>query len=232
MKIFLTLLTSTIVTLGLIGCGGSDAQSESVAPADTKTVAQTLPDRPKTGDEVSEIVKEAVMNQTALVETKMSEFKMPDLTGISADKLGQLSAAALTNLAGMAGAESPGLMSQLNGLKSSLSAKDPIQALGQLKEWAAMAQQIPGAAAGIEATKGMVSAWALKQGFDAQIINPVLSALQAGDLGRLAAQAAKLSGTMELTDQQVQILNGVLSNYGIDAKAGEVLNSVKGLFGR
>ena len=141
------------------------------------------------------------MNQTALMETKMSEIKMPDLAGISADQLGQLSIAALTNLAGMADAESPGMMSQLSGLKSSLSSKDPIEALGQLKEWAVMAQQIPGAAAGIETTKGMVSAWALKQGFDPSLINPVLSALQAGDLGRLAAQAAKLSGTVDLSDQ-------------------------------
>ena len=70
-----------------------------------------------------------------------------------------------------------------------------------MKEWAVMAQQIPVAAAGIEATKGMVSAWALKQGFDPSLINPVLSALQAGDLGRLAAQAAKLSGTVDLSDQ-------------------------------
>lgn len=172
-----------------------------MATADSKAVAQTMPDRPKNGDEASEIVKEAVMNQTALVETKMSEIKMPDLAGISADQLGQLSIAALTNLAGMADAESPGMMSQLSGLKSSLSSKDPIEALGQLKEWAVMAQQIPGAAAGIEATKGMVSAWALKQGFDPSLINPVLSALQAGDLGRLAAQAAKLSGTVDLSDQ-------------------------------
>lgn len=172
-----------------------------MATADSKAVAQTMPDRPKNGDEASEIVKEAVMNQTALMETKMSEIKMPDLAGISADQLGQLSIAALTNLAGMADAESPGMMSQLSGLKSSLSSKDPIEALGQLKEWAVMAQQIPGAAAGIETTKGMVSAWALKQGFDPSLINPVLSALQAGDLGRLAAQAAKLSGTVDLSDQ-------------------------------
>ena len=81
-------------------------------------------------------------------------------------------------------------------------------------------------------TKAMVSAWALKQGFDAAIIAPVLGALQTGDLGQLAAQGVKLAGVAELSDQQVQILNGVLSNYGIDAKAGEVLNSVKGLFGR
>ena len=97
-----------------------------MATADSKAVAQTMPDRPKNGDEASEIVKEAVMNQTALVETKMSEIKMPDLAGILADQLGQLSIAALTNLAGMADAESPGMMSQLSGLKSSLSSKDPI----------------------------------------------------------------------------------------------------------
>ena len=99
-----------------------------MATADSKAVAQTMPDRLKNGDEASEIVKEAVMNQTALVETKMSEIKMPDLAGISADQLGQLSIAALTNLAGMADAESPGMMSQLSGLKSSLSSKDPIEA--------------------------------------------------------------------------------------------------------
>lgn len=228
MKNFSTLLISTIIAGGLAGCGGSDAQTETevAAQADKTVTTQTVPDRPKTGDEVVEVMKEAVMK-----EFNISDIQMPDLAEISSDKLGQLSLGALSSFASE-GTKTPGMMSQLTGLKSSLNSGDVIDTLNQLKGWADAAQQIPGATAGIQSTKAMVSAWALKQGFDAGMIAPVLGALQTGDLGQLAAQGVKLAGVAELSDQQVQILNGVLSNYGIDAKAGEVLNSVKGLFGR
>ncbi|MBT5902095.1 MAG: hypothetical protein HOH58_08320 [Opitutaceae bacterium] len=229
MKICSTLLISTIILGGLTGCGGSDATTESEAADQSKktTAVESMPDRPKTSDDVVEVMKEAVMK-----EMKISEIQLPDLAAVSSDALGHLSLGALSSFSAAGGSDSAGMMSQLTGLKTSLSSGDAIDTLNQLKGWAAAAQQIPGAAAGVEATKAMVSAWALKQGFDAAIIAPVLGALQTGDLGQLAAQGVKLAGVAELSDQQVQILNGVLSNYGIDAKAGEVLNSVKGLFGR
>ena len=228
MKNFSSLLISTIIVGGLTGCGGSDTKTETevAAQSDKTTATQSMPDRPKTGDEVVEVMKEAVVK-----EFNLSKIQMPDLAAVSSDKLGELSLGALSNFAA-SGAKTPGMMSQLTGLKSSLSSGDAIDALNQLKGWTAAAQQIPGATAGIQSTKVMVSAWALKQGFDAGMIAPILGALQTGDFGQLAAQGVKLAGVAELSDQQVQIRNGVLSNYGIDAKVGEALNSVKGLFGR
>ncbi|MCC5021822.1 MAG: hypothetical protein J6386_03025 [Candidatus Synoicihabitans palmerolidicus] len=104
-----------------------------------------------------------------------------------------------------------------------------MEALGQLKGLAEAAKAIPVA---VDAAKQMVSAWALKQGFDTAQIGPILGALQQGDYAGLASQAAMLAGAGGLTEQQKALVNGVLSAYGIDAKADEVLNKVKGLLQR
>jgi hypothetical protein len=86
--------------------------------------------------------------------------------------------------------------------------------------------------AAIDTAKLRVRGWALKQGFDPAKIGPSLSTLQQRDYAALASQAATLAGTGGLTEQQQRLLNGVLMNYGIDAKFEEVLGKVKGLFNR
>ncbi len=159
-------------------------------------------------------------------------IQVPDLIEISPEKLADISTGALTQLGAMASSSDVSLDPQLAALKSSLTKGNALAALAQLKTLTAAARQIPGADAAVASTQQMVTAWALKQGFDPATIGPLLGSLQAADFGRLAAQASALIGTGNLTDQQVELINGVLANYGIDAKATEVINNVKGMFDR
>lgn len=162
----------------------------------------------------------------------MAPIQVPNLIEISPDKLANISADALTQLGAMAASSDVSLNTQLDALKSALNKENAMAALEQLPAIISAAKQIPGADAAIASTQQMVTGWALKQGFDPATINPMLGSLQAADFGRLAAQASSLIGTGDLTDQQVELINGVLASYGIDAKATEVINSVKGLFDR
>jgi len=167
----------------------------------------------------------AAANATAAI----AEVTLPDLEATSVTQLASASSETLTNLAALAGPSQPEVVKQAEAVKSAISANRAVDALGQIKQLAASAQAIPGAPAVIEATKQMVSAWALKQGFDTAMIAPVLGALQAGDYAGLGSQAAMLFGAGGLTDQQKELLNGVLSTYGISSKADELMGKVKGL---
>jgi len=160
------------------------------------------------------------------------EITIPNLSQSSADQLAQLGSQSLSNLAFLDGDKSSGIMDQIASLRSSLDGNQAVDALNQLKQLSDVAQSIPGAPIVIEGTKQLVSAWALKQGFDASTITPVLAALQQKDYASLASQAAILLGTGALTAEQKQIVNGVLANYGIDAKVDQALDAVKGLFNR
>lgn len=197
------------------GCAKSES-SESVASA--------APSKPAPAP--------AKTTMEAAVGQAMTALKVPDLVEISPDKLAAVTSDSLTQLGKMAAASDVDLTSQLDGLKAALTKENALAALDHLPAIISAAQQIPGADAAIASTQQMVTGWALKQGFDPATINPLLSSLQKADFGQLAAQASTLLGTGDLSDQQVQLINGVLASYGVDAKATEVINSVKGLFSK
>lgn len=162
----------------------------------------------------------------------LNAFEVPNLVEVSPDKLAAVSSDALSQLGQMAASSDVDMSGQLDALKAALTKENAMAALDQLPALISAAKQIPGADAAIASTQQMVTGWALKQGFDPATINPMLSSLQAADFGRLAAQASTLIGTGDLSDQQVQLINGVLASYGVDAKATEVINNVKGLFSK
>lgn len=210
----------------LAGCSKSEPATTAATPA----VPAATPAAPAPAALAAELPAAAAAMQQAV--KKMSAVQVPNLIEISPDKLAQVSAEALSQLGAMASSSDVSLDSQLDALKASLTKENALAALSQLKTLTDAARQIPGTDAAIASTQQMVTGWALKQGFDPATINPMLGALQAADLGRLAAHASTLIGTGDLTNQQVELINGVLASYGIDAKASEVINSVKGLLDR
>ncbi len=155
---------------------------------------------------------------------------VPDLAATSAAQLAQTSATALTQLTAVAGSDHPAMAADITALQSALAADDAPGALAKLQQLAAYAKQVPGADVLIESSKQLVSAWALKQGFDTAQIAPVLRALQSRDYASLASQAAQIAGAGGLTDQQKTLLNGVLQAYGVDAKVEQAVEKLKNLF--
>lgn len=208
-----------VLVLGILGLAGC-SKSEPTATATAPTPAVDDPTPP------------AATTMEQAVGQMLNAFDVPNLVEVSPDKLASVSSDALSQLGQMAAASDVDLSSQLTALKASLTKENAMAALDQLPAIINAAKQIPGADAAIASTQQMVTGWALKQGFDPATINPMLASLQAADFGRLAAQASSLIGTGDLTDQQVQLINGVLASYGMDTKATEVINSVKGLLGR
>jgi|GEM_PF-1691698 len=209
--------TAATIALSLFatGCSKSDSTPAASAPPAPQTVKST----PATV-EVGTLAQRPV------------EITIPNLSQTSADQLAQLGSQSLSNLAILGGEKSSGITDQITSLRSSLDGNQAVDALNKLKQLSDVAQSIPGAPIVIEGTKQLVSAWALKQGFDPSTITPVLAAIQQKDYASLASQAAILVGTGGLTAEQKQIVNGVLTNYGIDAKVDQALDAVKGLFNR
>jgi hypothetical protein len=210
------LFTVAAISLALLAIGCS----KSEPTADAATTATPTPTAAPATVEVGQIADRPV------------EISIPNLSQTSADQLAKLGAQSLSNLSFLGGGNSTGIADQISSLKSSLDGNQAVDALAKLKQLSDAAQSIPGAPIVLEGTKQLVSAWALKQGFDTSTVTPVLSALQHKDYASLASQAAVLVGTGGLTPQQQQIVNGVLTNYGIDAKVDQALDAVKGLFNR
>lgn len=158
-------------------------------------------------------------------------LKLPDFKTASVADLSALASQALSGLGQVAGS-APGLLEKVNAVKSALSAGQASQALTALAGLGAAAKNIPGAAALAETATQVVSAWALKQGFDAAKISGVLGALQKKDLSALTSKATGLLGKGGITDDQQGLLKGVLNAYGIDAsKAAGAAGALKGIFG-
>ncbi len=207
-------LVAALGMLWLAGCAKSEPTASASAPA------------------ASEPTPPAKTQMEKAVGQVLNAFEVPNLVEVSPDKLAAVSSDALSQLGQMAASSDVDMSGQLDALKAALTKENAMAALDQLPALISAAKQIPGADAAIASTQQMVTGWALKQGFDPATINPMLSSLQAADFGRLAAQASTLIGTGDLSDQQVQLINGVLASYGVDAKATEVINSVKGLFSK
>lgn len=208
---------AAVLSLALfaVGCSKSEPDASATATPDPQTVKA-----PPATIEVGTLANRPI------------EITIPNLSQSSADQLAQLGAQSLSNLSLLGGEKSSGIVDQISSLRSSLDGNQAVDALNKLKQLSAAAQSIPGAPIVIEGTKQLVSAWALKQGFDPATINPVLTAIQQKDYVGLASQAAVLVGKGGLTPEQKLIVNGVLSNYGIDAKVDDAIDAVKGLFNR
>ena len=213
-------LTATLALATLIvitaGCSKSDSTTATATAAEPASPPAAAPATVKVGS----------------VSDRPIEISIPNLSQSSADQLAQLGAQSLSNLSFLDGANSSGISDQIASLQTSLSSNQAVDALAKIKQLSDAAQSIPGAPMVIETSKQLVSAWALKQGFDTSTISPVLSALQNKDYASLASQAAILAGQGELSVEQKQIVNGVLNAYGIDAKVDQAIDAVKGLFNR
>ena len=186
---------------------------------------------PATATPAGEVAATPPPDPTPAPAATPAKIEVPDLAAASTAKLAQTSAAALTQLTSLAGAaDQPAMAADISALQTALAADDAPGALANLQQLAAYAKQVPGAEMLIESSKQMVSAWALKQGFDPAQITPVLRALQSRDYAALASQAAQLAGTGGLSAEQKTLLNGVLQTYGVDAKVDQAINKLKGLF--
>jgi hypothetical protein len=216
MKFFKIALPLTLATSIVFTAGCSKSEPVQAAPAASSAQVETAP---------------AVV-QIGSVSDRPIEISIPNLSQTSADQLAQLGAQSLANLALLDGVKSTGVSDQISSLQSSLNGDQAVDALTKLKQLSASAQSIPGAPLVIETTKQLVSAWALKQGFDTSTIAPVLAALQQKDYAALASRAAVLAAKGGLSAEQKQVVNGVLSNYGIEANVDQALDAVKGLFNR
>lgn len=216
-----------IACLGLLvaGCGKKEDSTTAAAPAP----ASPSEAREAAATGVETALKETAASTVEQAKTALADLKVPDLKSTSVSDLASKSSATLTNLAAVAGSSQPEVATQVEALQSSMKSNKTVEALAQMKQLAASAQAIPGAQQAIAGAKQMVSAWALKQGFDTAKISPVLGALQSGDLTGLASQVSTLLGAGGLSDQQKALLNGLLSTYGIDSKANELLGKLKGI---
>jgi hypothetical protein len=158
-------------------------------------------------------------------------LKLPDFKTASVADLAGIASQALSGL-GQVATSAPGLLEKVTAVKTALSAGQASQALTALAGLGAAAKNIPGAAALADTATQLVSAWALKQGFDAAKISGVLGALQKKDLSALTSKATSLLAKDGVTDDQQGLLKGVLNAYGIDAsKAAGAAGALKGFFG-
>lgn len=158
--------------------------------------------------------------------------KIPDFQTASGSQLSTLATQVLTSLGQMA-AKSPALVEKINAVKTALAGNQANAALSSLAGLSAAAKSVPGAEGLAGSATQLVSAWALKQGFDTAKISGVLGALQKQDFAALAAQGASVLGKGGLTSDQQGLVKGVLNAYGIDAtKAAGAAGALKGLFGK
>lgn len=161
----------------------------------------------------------------------VASLQIPDFQTATVAELSEVASQALGSL-GQAAGSVPAITEKVNAIKTALASGQASQALSSLAGLSAAAKKIPGAANIAETATQVVSAWALKQGFDVEKISGVLGALQKKDYAALASQATSVLSKGGLTGDQKGLLNGVLNAYGIDtAKAAGAVSSLKGLLG-
>lgn len=166
-----------------------------------------------------------------VADAAATALQIPDFKTASVADLSALASQALSGL-GSAANSTPALLEKVNAVKAALSAGQASQALTALSGLGAAAKKIPGASALADTATQVVSAWALKQGFDAAKISGVLGALQKKDLSALTSQATGLLSKGGLTGDQQGLLKGVLGAHGIDAsKAAGAAGALKGFLG-
>ncbi len=157
---------------------------------------------------------------------------LPDFQTASVAQLSSVASQALTALEQMS-AKSPARVEKIKAVKTALAGNQASTALSSLAGLGAAAKGTPGAEGLAGKATQVVSAWALKQGFDLPKISGVLGALQKPDYAALTSQATNLLSKGGLTGDQKGLLSGVLNAYGIDtSKAAGAASAIKGLFGK
>jgi hypothetical protein len=216
----LLVVLGVLCVAGLTGCGKSEpvaaapAATEAPKPAETSLAAPALAAVKKASDAV------------------VASLQIPDFQTATVEDLSEVASQALSKL-GQVTSSSPVVAEKVTAIKTALSAGKASEALSSLAGLSEAVKSIPGAANIAETATQVVSAWALKQGFDVAKISGVLGALQKKDYAALASQATSVLGKGGLTGDQKGLLNGVLNAYGIDAtKAAGAVNSLKGLMGK
>lgn len=225
--------------LGLVGCSKSEPVATTTTPAPATTPAAAPVSAPVTAPVVpAETIAAAKESATtiavmAAARESLANLKLPDFKTASTQQLSDLAAQALTQWAQAVEKPSPTVTTEVASVKAALAQEKPAAALASLTKLGDYAKSIPGGEALLQSSKQLVSAWALKQGFDVAKISGVLGALQSGDYAALASQAATLLGKGGVSGEQKGILDGVLGTFGLDAtQASGAVNAVKGLFGK
>jgi hypothetical protein len=157
---------------------------------------------------------------------------IPDFQTASVSQLSTIATQVLTSL-GQTAAKSPAIADKVSALKTALAGNQASAALSSLAGLSAAAKGVPGAEGLAGSATQLVSAWALKQGFDLAKISGVLGALQKPDFAALASQGASVLSKGGLTGDQQGLVKGVMNAYGIDTtKAAGAASALKGLFGK
>ncbi|MBC8040165.1 MAG: hypothetical protein H7Y06_06460 [Opitutaceae bacterium] len=220
----LLVVLGVVCVAGLAGCG----KSEPAASAPAAPVAEALA-APKTPE--SSVMAPALAAVKRASEAVVTSLQVPDFQTATVEDLSDVATQALSGL-GQVASSAPTVVEKVNAIKTALASGQASQALSSLAGLSAAAKSIPGAANIAETATQVVSAWALKQGFDVAKISGVLGALQKKDYAALASQATSVLSKGGLTGDQKGLLNGVLGAYGIDAtKAAGAVSSLKGLMG-
>ncbi len=220
----LLVVLGVVGVAGLVGCGKSEpVASEPAAPV-TEVVAA-----PKTPE--SSVMAPALVAVKKASEAVVTSLQVPDFQTASVEDLAGVATQALSSL-GQVASSAPTVVEKVNAVRTALASGQASQALSSLAGLSAAAKSVPGGAAIAETATQVVSAWALKQGFDVAKISGVLGALQKKDYAALASQATSVLSKGGLTGDQQGLLKGVLNAYGIDAtKAAGAVSAVKGLLG-
>ncbi len=241
MKLFKTsgLITGVIVAAGLTAC--SKPEQAPAAPAAPVVAAPAAAAKAEPVPAVAaapvEVQKAAAEVAKPVAEATASafnfaNFKLPDLQSASVGQLASTASQLLTGLGDLTGKSSPSSLTQVEAVKSALSAGKALEALAKLQQLGETVKAIPGAEGLLMAGKQVVSAWALKQGFDPAKISGVLGSLQKGDWVGLASQAATLLGKGGVSGEQKSLLDGVLGNFGVGGGAASAAGALKGLLGK
>jgi hypothetical protein len=216
------MVLGVVCVAGLAGCGKSEpAAAAPVAPAAAETPKAAEPS----------LAAPALAAVKRASEAVVTSLQIPDFQTASVEELSAVASRALNSLSQAASA-SPAIVEKVAAVKAALAGGQAGEALSSLAGLTAAARSIPGAANIADTATQVVSAWALKQGFDVAKISGVLGALQKKDYASLASQATAVLGKGGLTGDQKGLLSGVLNAYGIDAaKATEAIGALKGLMG-
>lgn len=219
--------------LGLVGCSKSEPDTPST-PASPASAPDTV-SAPASVATVAPAKDQVAPTKAAIAAAResLADFKLPDFQTASVQQLSGLASQTLTQWAQAIEKPSPAATKEVESVKTALAQGQASLALSSLNKLNEYARSIPGGEALLQSSKQLVSAWALKQGFDLAKISGVLGALQRADYASLANQAATLLAKGGVTTEQKDLLNGVLGTFGIDAaQAGGAVNAVKGLFSK
>jgi hypothetical protein len=225
------MLVGVSCAAGMVGCGKSEpAPSAPVEPKAVQpdtTVPALQPAEPIAPVPSLNVAPTATAAPTPTVAT----LQIPNFQTASVDDISTVASQVLGGLSKVT-ASSPSLADKVASVQAALTAGKAMDALSSLTGLSAAVKGIPGAAGLADSATQLVSAWALKQGFDTAKISGVLGALQKKDYASLASQATSVLSKGGLSGDQQGLLKGVLAAYGIDTtKAAGAVNAVKGLLG-